>query len=172
MDKRIPLASYLATEATTHLANLTKSIQFFPIAHAATNATATMRKDTPVNINHPPFACSGKYAINVTKTTSNNVDNILLYRIKYQLNPTTTILAKMQFDANAVVGNGCDVEKIADKAVISTIVNGSVKKIQALVSKKISPISETKSMALKILTVLTPYRTASWNDIKDISSNA
>lgn len=135
MDKRIPLASYLATEAKTHLANLTKSIQFFPIAHAATNTTASMRKDVPVNINHPPFVCSGKYTINVTKTTSNSVDNILIYRIKHQLNPTTTILAKMQFDANTVAGNGCDVEKSIYVKILSQEIFNAVSSLKNLRTK-------------------------------------
>ena len=42
----------MSTEATTQFANLTKSIQFFPSAHAATGTTATMRQDVPVNVSH------------------------------------------------------------------------------------------------------------------------
>jgi hypothetical protein len=43
----------------------------------------------------------------------------------------TTILAKMQFDANTVAGNACDVEKMVDKKVIGSLEKYSEKTKQS-----------------------------------------
>ena len=102
----------LTDEAIIHLANLAKSIQFFPSAIAAGAPVASMRKDTPVSVSNSAYQCTGKYPITVTTVTSDKVNNILIYRSQYQFAPGVSLIAKMQFDSSVSNGNACDINKI------------------------------------------------------------
>ncbi len=78
----------------------------------------TFGKATPVTVTNTPYnQCSGKYPITVTKITSDNVDNILIYRSQYEVAPGVSLIAKMQFDSRAINPNPCDIEKRMDRQV-------------------------------------------------------
>lgn len=103
-------------------------IHFSPNIHATENMGITFRKATPVAITNEPYnQCSGKYPITVTKVTSDNVDNILIYRTQYEVAPGVSLIAKMQFDSQSINPNPCDIEKKMDKQVKEYTIKNSQK---------------------------------------------